>query len=141
MPVEPLTAHVSAANVPLEQLAGNAALTEQEKIGEASRQFESLLLHQILAETQKTVIPSKYADDSTSAGIYRDMVANQLADCISRSGTFGLGKTLEHQLTLHTKPHSEAGAMTGATTTGASAQAHQSPPSAPRPQPHPKKSS
>jgi len=99
----------AAADVPIEQLAHNRALTEQQKVGEVARQFEALLLRQILQETQKTVIPSKYADNSTTAGIYHDMVTNQLADSISKSGTLGLAQSLERQLARQLKPASTAG--------------------------------
>jgi Rod binding domain-containing protein len=95
--------------VPIEQLAHNRALTEQQKVGEVARQFEALLLRQILQETQKTVIPSKYADNSTTAGIYHDMVTNQLADSISKSGTLGLAQSLERQLARQLQPASTAG--------------------------------
>jgi Rod binding domain-containing protein len=98
-----------AADLPIEQLAHNRTLTEQQKVGEVSRQFEALLLRQILQETQKTVIPSKYADNSTTASIYHDMVANQLADSISKSGTVGLAQSLERQLTRQLQPASTTG--------------------------------
>ena len=108
MNIAPLQ-HNSAADVPVEQLAHNRALTEQQKVGEVARQFEALLLRQILQETQKTVIPSKYSDNSTTAGIYHDMVTNQFADSISKSGTVGLAQSLERQLTRQLKPASTAG--------------------------------
>jgi Rod binding domain-containing protein len=59
-----------------------------------ARQFEAILLRQILQSTQKTVIPSKFSDNSTAASIYHDLVTHQLADSISKSGTVGLAKTL-----------------------------------------------
>ena len=99
----------SATDVPVEQLVHNRALTEQQKVGEVSRQFEALLLRQILQETQKTVIPSKYSDTSTTASIYHDMVTNELADSISKSGTLGLAQSLERQLTRQLQPASTAG--------------------------------
>src|SRR5260370_28403513 len=98
MLVTPLQKTVAAGDIAPERLAGNTALTEQQKIAEASRQFEAILLRQILAATQKTVIPSKFADNSTAADIYRDMITTQLADSISKSGSFGLANTFEHQL-------------------------------------------
>jgi flagellar protein FlgJ len=87
------------ADIAPERLAHNATLTEQQKISEASRQFEAILLRQILAASQKTVIQSKLADNSTSAEIYRDMITEQLANSISKSGAFGLAQTFEQQLT------------------------------------------
>ncbi|HWH69964.1 MAG TPA: rod-binding protein [Candidatus Sulfotelmatobacter sp.] len=89
---------VSASELPPERLANNSALTQQQKIAEASRQFEAVLLRQILDSTQKTVIRSEFTDNSSSASIYRDMITNQLAESISKSGAFGLAKTFEHQL-------------------------------------------
>jgi flagellar protein FlgJ len=98
MDIAPLPKAVSASDIPPEQLAHNSALTEQQKIVEASRQFEAILLRQILGTTQKTIIPSKFANNSLSSEIYRDMITTQLADSISKSKSFGLAKTFEHQL-------------------------------------------
>ena len=109
MNVAPLPSNVQGADVPLERLAGNASLTDQEKLGEVARQFEAVLLRQILAETQKTVIKSNLSDDSTASGIYRDMVTKQLADSISKSGALGLAQTLGQQLGRQALPASSAG--------------------------------
>ena len=38
----------------MEKLAGNTNLSQEEKIGEVSRQFEAVLLRQILQTAQKT---------------------------------------------------------------------------------------
>jgi flagellar protein FlgJ len=111
MGIDPLKKSVNAADIAPERLAGNTALTEQQKIAEASRQFEAILLRQILSATQKPVIPSKYADNSTAASIYRDMVTTQLADSISKSGSFGLAQTFEHQLTRPVNGESKPGAV------------------------------
>ena len=82
-----------------EQLANNRVLSEPEKIAEASRQFEAMLVRQILEASRKPVIQSKLAGDSTTGSIYRDMINNQLAESISKSGTLGLAKSFEQQLT------------------------------------------
>jgi Rod binding domain-containing protein len=92
---------IDTSNVPVEQLAGNKHLTKQQKIHEASRQFEAILLRQILSEMQKPVINSEFTDDSTANGIYQDYVSNALADSISKSGSFGLTKVFEQQLSPH----------------------------------------
>ena len=118
MNVGSLQRPASAAEVAPERLANNPALTEQEKIAEASRQFEAILLRQILEGTQKTVIRSKFSDNSTAAGIYRDMVTSQLAESISKSGAFGLAQTFERQLNRPGEPQKAgAGAAPGASPT------------------------
>ena len=99
MDIPAIQSHVKAAEVPLDRLAGNAALTEEQKVGEASRQFEAVLLRQILSESQKAAFKSKYTDNSLAGGIYRDMTVHQLADNISKSGAFGLAKSLNKELT------------------------------------------
>ena len=109
MNVAALQPHINAADIPPELLSDNKQLTEDQKVGEVARQFEAILLRQILENTQKTVIPSKFSDNSTAASIYHDLVTNQLADSISKSGTLGLAKTLEHQFTRQLHPVSMAG--------------------------------
>jgi flagellar protein FlgJ len=112
MDVLPLQPRVNAADLPIEQLAGNPNVSQREKIDQACKQFEAVLLRQILGEARKTVIPSGGESDSTVSSIYNDMVTSQLADSISRSGTFGLAKSLESQLVRQELPPSQAGAAT-----------------------------
>lgn len=89
---------VQASQPPLESLAANPHLTEREKISEVCRQFEAVLLREILRNTQKTVVASSFTDDSAASSIYRDMTTDVLADRISHSGAFGLAKSLEAEL-------------------------------------------
>ncbi|MGD1019057.1 MAG: rod-binding protein [Verrucomicrobiia bacterium] len=99
MDISSIQPKVDAADIPLEKLAGNTSLTEEEKMGEVGRQFEAVLLRQILSEAQKPTFKSKYTDDSTASSIYRDMTVKQLADSMSRAGGLGLARTLNTQLT------------------------------------------
>jgi hypothetical protein len=48
-------APIKAADVPIEQLAGNSKISDRDKVAEVSRQFEAVLLRQILQETRKSV--------------------------------------------------------------------------------------
>lgn len=98
MEVTSIQRKVDASEIAPDQLAGNTQLTKQEKISEAGRQFEAVLLRQILESGQKTVIKSKYGDNSASASIYRDQITSQLATSISKAGTFGFAKTFSQQL-------------------------------------------
>ena len=103
---------MNAADLPLEQLAGNPNVSQRDKVDQACKQFEAVLLRQILGEARKTVISSGGENDPTVSGIYNDMITSQLADSISRSGTFGLAKSLESQLVRQELPPSAAGAAT-----------------------------
>ena len=88
---------IDPSQLPLEALAGNTKLSDEEKVGEVSRQFEAVLLRQIFQDIRKPVLAPKESD-ATVNGIYSDMINNQLADSISRSGTFGLARSLQGQL-------------------------------------------
>lgn len=98
MDIKPSTSINRTTAVPLERLADNKTLSKSEKIGEVSRQFEAVLLRQILGAGRKTVFKSSVNQDSLSSGIYQDMVTDQLAESISRSGSFGLARSLQSQL-------------------------------------------
>lgn len=111
--------HVKASDLPLEKLAMNSNISDADKVGQACRQFEAVFLRQILQEARKTVISSSAEHDSVVSGIYGDMVNNQLADSISRSGTFGLAKSLQAQMVHQVLPHAGNASKPVSTTTGA----------------------
>lgn len=105
MDVAPLQPRrVKADDLPLDRLAANSRIPESEKIATASRAFEALLLQQILQEAQRPVFKSKYASDSTTNGIYRDMAIEQLANGISKSSSLGLAQSLASGLQPHPGP-------------------------------------
>jgi len=95
---------IRAADLPLEQLAGNSKLSEAEKVAEVSRQFEAVLLRQILGDAQKPAFASTMNPRSVASGVYQDMITQQLADSISRSGAFGLANSIKPQLEQALKP-------------------------------------
>src|ERR1051325_901392 len=99
--------HVDASKLPIEQLAGSKQVSEPQKIAAASQAFEALLLRQILQESQKPVFASKFVGNSFADGIYRDLVVNQLAENISKTGSIGLAKTFTAQVQRQagTHPH------------------------------------
>ncbi|MFO1497065.1 MAG: rod-binding protein [Verrucomicrobiota bacterium] len=88
---------IGANQVPLEKLA-HSTCPPGEKLAEVSRQFEAVLLRQIFSEAQKPVFQSKFNTSSVAGDIYKDLITNQLADQVSRSGSFGLARSLEQQL-------------------------------------------
>ncbi|MEW6302730.1 MAG: rod-binding protein [Verrucomicrobiota bacterium] len=96
--IPPLQRNLDAARLPLDQLAANPHVSEAEKVAEASRQFEAVLLRQILSQAQKPLFQSEGMAGSAAGSIYQDMVVHSLADQISRAGSFGLSRALAPQL-------------------------------------------
>jgi Rod binding domain-containing protein len=94
--------HLDLSNLPLDRLSASTQIDEKAKIGEVSRAFEAVLLRQILQQSQKPAFPSKLIGKTTADGIYQDMVVNQLAENISKSGSFGLAKSLTGELQRQT---------------------------------------
>jgi len=111
MEIPSIQRQVQAADLPIERLAGNTHVSEAGKLAEVSRQFEAVLLRQILGDAQKKVFASSMNPESVASGVYQDMITNQLADSISRSGGFGLAGNLKQQLQhqLKTEPSTAAG--------------------------------
>src|SRR5438874_736371 len=108
MQIPPLPNRIKASDLPPDQMIQNPHLSEEEKIHEVSRQFEAVLLRQILQNAQKPVFPTTCALNSSVSGIYQDMTNAQLAESISKSGAFGLARTLEEQLTRQLSTRTDA---------------------------------
>jgi Rod binding domain-containing protein len=94
--------HIQASQLPLESLAGNPNISDKDKVAEVSRQFEAVLLRQILQQARKPGMGA--STDSLSSDVYSDMINQQLAQSISRSGAFGLAKSLQGQLAHQVLP-------------------------------------
>ncbi len=90
--------HLSARELPVEQLAKNSTLPNAEKIGALCQQFEAVLLRQVLTNARKTVIDSKLHPPSAANGIYDDMVTQRLAEGMSQSGALIRGNTLKNHM-------------------------------------------
>ena len=97
MPLFPINLTTPVSGAPLDRLANKPHLPESEKIAEASRQFEAVLLRQILASARRTVIESDLNSPSTASDVYNDMVNDILATTISQTGAFGLANALQAQ--------------------------------------------
>jgi Rod binding domain-containing protein len=98
MDISSLQRAVKPSELPLDHLAGNTQISEEEKVREVSRQFEAILLRQILQEAQKATFHSTLQSNSVANSIYNDMIIQQLADGISKAGTLGLAESYQHQL-------------------------------------------
>lgn len=91
----------------LQRYARNPNVTESEKVAEASRQFEAVLLRQILSAARKTVIRSDLEKESAATDIYHDMINSQLADAITGAGGLGLARSLQLQVKRPSQPMDE----------------------------------
>ena len=101
MDITALNRDVRASELPLERLATSKEVPHDAKIQEVSRQFEAVLLRQILSQAQKPMFKSSpMGGGGSTNAIYQDMVTQQLADRISQGGTFGFAKVLEQQLSV-----------------------------------------
>ena len=98
MEISALKPNVNVADLQIEKLAGNSHVSERQKVEQMSREFEAVMLRQILTDATKKLFASETDPESSSDGIYTDMVTNTLADSISRSGAFGLARSLAKQL-------------------------------------------
>jgi Rod binding domain-containing protein len=114
MDISPLLARrVKAEDLPLDRLASNTRVSEPEKIAAAGHAFEALLLRQVLQEAQRPVFQSKYANDSTTHGIYRDMVVEQLAESMAKSNSLGLARSLASAMQRQFRSPSPPAATSG----------------------------
>ena len=98
MNISSIQPSIRSQDVQIENLAGNKNLSEQQKVGEVSRQFEAVMLRQILNDATKKMFVGDEGEESASKGIYQDIITNTLADSISRTGAFGLARSLSKQL-------------------------------------------
>jgi flagellar protein FlgJ len=108
MDIPAIQPHVKASELPFDELAANKSIPQREKVAEACRQFEAVLLRQILQSARKPLLDSSAAGQQTTSGVYDDMINNQLADSMSRSGGFGLAKSLQSQLIQQILPADHA---------------------------------
>jgi Rod binding domain-containing protein len=103
MNIPAFTSALKATGIPAEDLPGNNSMTEKEKVHELCRQFEAVLLRQILGDAQKQVIHSALTPKSATREMYQDMATGQLAEVISQSGSLGFGRSLEAELLRQTR--------------------------------------
>jgi Rod binding domain-containing protein len=105
LPIQSVQPRVNASELSLEQLTRNVQVSEQDKAKEAARQFEAVLLRQILQSAHKTGLEGlTEGESSASKDVYFDMMNYHLADAISRGGGLGLGRALEAQLVRQATP-------------------------------------
>jgi flagellar protein FlgJ len=103
--IRPITGDFSGEG--LARFARNPQVSESDKIAEASRQFEAVLLRQILSAARKTVIRSGLEQESAASDMYQDMINAHLADAITGAGGLGLARSLQLQVNRPSQPLDE----------------------------------
>ncbi|KAB2646348.1 MAG: hypothetical protein DVB33_09820 [Verrucomicrobia bacterium] len=98
MEIFALKSNVNVADLKIEKQAIDSHVSEKLKVDQVSREFEAVMLRQILTDATKKTFASDSEPESSSDSIYKDMVTNVLADSIARSGAFGLARSLAKQL-------------------------------------------
>lgn len=89
---------IEASAIPIERLSGNSSLTQEQKVHEVARQFEAVLIRQILQSANRTGISGAAEEGGAGKDIYFDMLNFQLAESISKGGGLGLASAFEAQL-------------------------------------------
>lgn len=102
-----MTASVNqyAQSAPLSDLNGlrgivnDPSITERQKMAETSRQFEAIMLRQILNDAMKPTIKGGVFDESGgAANIYRSMMTDVVSNAMAQGGGIGLATSLQAQL-------------------------------------------
>jgi Rod binding domain-containing protein len=88
----------------LEQVSTSSVISEQEKVAELARQFEGVMVRQMLREARQPMLESAPEGGSSDTRAYDDMVTDRMAEAITRGGGFGVASSLQAQL-LRQIPH------------------------------------
>jgi len=99
---------VNAARLTPEQVADSPMLSEREKLSEMSRQFEAVLLRQILTEAHKPVFKSSMALGSAASSVHQDMLITEMAKQITQGPGTGLATQLTRDLGRQSKSDAQA---------------------------------
>lgn len=94
----PTTTITFAQSGQLEHLKHSPKLTEQQRVAEAGRQFEAVLVRQMLNETMKPVFAGALDGNLSGQSIYRQMITDSLADAITQQSSFGFQNALVQQV-------------------------------------------
>ncbi|HOB91509.1 MAG: rod-binding protein [Bacillota bacterium] len=71
---------------------------EQKRLMQACEEFESIFVHMLLRSMRKSVPKTGFLHGGSGEDIFQDMLDEQIALEASRSGQFGLAKTMFYQL-------------------------------------------
>ncbi len=81
-----------------------AASTDEKKIEDSAKQFEAMMVRQVLSETFKPSATTK-GQGMPGSDIYQGFMTDTVADNISKGGSLGISHLLQSQLTPAKAPH------------------------------------
>jgi Rod binding domain-containing protein len=93
------------AELTLEQVSTSSVISEQEKVAELARQFEGVMVKQMLREARQPMLDAAPEGGTSETRAYDEMVTDKMAEAITRGGGFGVASSLQAQL-LRQMPHS-----------------------------------
>lgn len=76
----------------------NGKQLSESEIQEVGRQFESLLLHQLLTTMRRSIPDSGLFGDSSAKDIYEDLFDQHIAETVSQGGQTGIAETIVEEL-------------------------------------------
>lgn len=94
----PSLSSATTDNIQIEKLSDSKVLSEEEKLDEAAKKFETVFINQMLKQMRKPVFKEDGFENTAQGGIYNDMINTQLSEGIARSGSLGLARQLKVQL-------------------------------------------
>src|SRR5690348_857888 len=83
--------------------AGKPQSKEQKKLYGACKDFESVMMGQVLKQMRQTVQTSDPLEQGQASKMYRDMLDDEMAKSMSKSGGFGLAQQMYNQLAVTVK--------------------------------------
>ena len=92
------------SNIDLTQLANHSQLSEEDKLEAAAKEFEVMLVKQVLKSAQQplTESGSTFFPTQGTGAIYGDMMIDTLSGSVGRAGQLGLARLFQQQLSLLT---------------------------------------
>jgi Rod binding domain-containing protein len=94
----PALTAIASDTTTLRNIVHNDTFTEEQKIAEMSRQFESVLVKQFLEDGMKPIFKGMLDESTAKHAMYRSLFTDALANNITQSSNFGFASALQAQL-------------------------------------------
>ena len=78
-----------------QELTFSSKMNEQQKVEQATQQFEGVMIRQYLKDAMKPLIETEMTKNSASDEIYRSYLVDIMSSSMAQSGGFGLSSALQ----------------------------------------------